>query len=649
MQAYSWFAVGGALAAILMAAPSSTFAQASSANAVASAIDAFGERVGAEQIGLYDENQVRGFNLSKTGGYRIDGVYFARIGAMADALVDGVGVRVGVNASRLDYPAASGLVAYRLKRAEADDRSLAGSVGFRQNFSPFVELDGRWGSASGTLGLAGGAIMEPHVTFPDRSWGEIYSLGLAPEWRPVERVSLRAILAWDHLAYTHGGDYGHYSDFAGLPRNLTLGKRNFPDWTSSRYDSYLAGVIAEAGLPSGWKLRGGLFTGLADEASDFAELDIRPDFTARATLFHMPQRVARAVSGEARVSRDVKAGGAEHEISVAVRFRQMGSSTAEATTIDLGVVDLAGNRDFGPPRPRPDLPGRSIDQVRQETISFGYVGDFADRLQIRGGLHEGRYAKSDTPDQGSPSRISRDVRLWHASAIYRLDETWAVFGSSVRSLEDSGVAPANARNRGETLAPVQARQDEFGLRWSITPQLAVIGAAFDVEKPVPGLDRDGTYNLIGDVRHRGVEVSMSGRLDSQTQIVAGLAAMQPRIRGPLVESGQVGARPVGVSEVTAVLGIDHQLTAAPAWSIDAQLNYSGSRPGDSLNTFRTPRVALLNLGARYRFKLQGRDAVLRLNATNVLANASWRAVPSGSLNQVDAPTLRIELTAPLVH
>lgn len=58
--------------ALLAIGAAPAFAQTDT-NAVGNAVDAFGERVGIEQIGLYSESQVRGFSLSTTGSYRIDG------------------------------------------------------------------------------------------------------------------------------------------------------------------------------------------------------------------------------------------------------------------------------------------------------------------------------------------------------------------------------------------------------------------------------------------------------------------------------------------------------------------------------------------------------------------------------------------------
>ena len=94
-------------------------------SAVKSAADAFGERVGTEQSGLYSETQVRGFDLNDSGAYRIDDAYFSRAAALNDPVLAGVGVRVGVNAVRLAYPAPSGVVNYRLRQAGPVNRAAA--------------------------------------------------------------------------------------------------------------------------------------------------------------------------------------------------------------------------------------------------------------------------------------------------------------------------------------------------------------------------------------------------------------------------------------------------------------------------------------------------------------------------------------------
>src|SRR5687767_1121897 len=127
-------------------------------NAVKSAADAFGERVGTEQAGLYSETQVRGFDLNDSGAYRIDDAYFSRAAALNDPVLAGVGVRVGVNAVRLAYPAPSGVVNYRLRQAGPANELRLG-LGLRDFGTRVVQVDGSF--RQDNLSFAGGLVWRP--------------------------------------------------------------------------------------------------------------------------------------------------------------------------------------------------------------------------------------------------------------------------------------------------------------------------------------------------------------------------------------------------------------------------------------------------------------------------------------------------------
>ena len=94
--------IAGTLLLALAATPLGLVGPAAAQDsAVRTAADAFGERVGTEQSGLYNEGEVRGFDLNDSGAYRIDDAYFSRASPLNDPVLAGVGVRVGVNAARL--------------------------------------------------------------------------------------------------------------------------------------------------------------------------------------------------------------------------------------------------------------------------------------------------------------------------------------------------------------------------------------------------------------------------------------------------------------------------------------------------------------------------------------------------------------------
>jgi iron complex outermembrane receptor protein len=163
-------------AGILLSAASTTSAQDS---AVRSAVDAFGERVGTEQSGLYTETQVRGFDLNDSGAYRIDDAYFGRAAALNDPVLAGVGVRVGANAVRLAYPAPSGVVNYRL-RAAGPVNELRLGAGARDFGTRVLQGDGSF--RAGDFSLAGGFIWRPMLRLSGGNEGQAFDVGGVSAW-----------------------------------------------------------------------------------------------------------------------------------------------------------------------------------------------------------------------------------------------------------------------------------------------------------------------------------------------------------------------------------------------------------------------------------------------------------------------------------
>src|SRR5438093_1072733 len=149
-------------------------------DAMKSAADAFGERVGTEQSGLYSETQVRGFDITESGAYRIDDAYFSRAATLNDPVLAGVGVRVGVNAVRLAYPAPSGVVDYRLRQA-GDTNEFRVGVGLRDFGTRVVQGDGSY--RDGELSFAGGFIWRPEWRLAQGYEGHALDVGGVGAWQ----------------------------------------------------------------------------------------------------------------------------------------------------------------------------------------------------------------------------------------------------------------------------------------------------------------------------------------------------------------------------------------------------------------------------------------------------------------------------------
>lgn len=613
-------------------------------NVLLAAEDAFGERIGIEQIGLYSEHQSRGFSLANTGAYRIDGAYFAPTTGLVEPLIGGVSVRLGVNAARLDYPSPSGVVNYRLQTAPAGTR-LNLNVGDRHFGSFFAELNGSTASADGRVGVAGGVFLQPHINRPIGGEGEQYYAGIVPFWQPNDNLRIRGLAGYRTSKFV--GGYTFTVNEAAL--EVKPNGRQFygPSWSHSEGEEWVTGGIVDFAPSSAWRFSGSTFYSVNEpEFTDMTMLTVRPDGKAAAMQTRIPDRYFTSMSSEARATYRFPGGNVDHTLGFGIRNRDSYSRTATGTRYNLGVVDLE-NPAFGAEPAFSDNGARTIDKVDQLTGSANYSALIGGKIELKGGLHLTRYEKEVSPPGGLSEGRTESNWLYNLSGIYLLDPKTTFFASYVKGLEEAGVAPSNAANRGEILPPVIAEQYELGFRRKLGSGLTLIGALFDISKPTPGLRGDGQFTFVGEVRHRGAELSLNGRVGKSTSIVAGAVAMKPRISGELVESGSVGEKPAGVPPLVAFLSLDQRLPVE-GLSMDGRISHSAKRPANTLNTLNTPAITSVDLGGRYMFNLGENPAVFRLTLVNLFNERDWVAGSSGTMNPTTPRFVRTSLTIPLV-
>ena len=605
-------------------------------NAVQSAADAFGERVGTEQSGLYSETQVRGFDLNDSGAYRIDDAYFSRAAALNDPLLAGVGVRVGVNAVRLAYPAPSGVVNYRLRQAGPTNELRLGA-GWRDFGTRVVQGDGSF--RDGDFSLAGGFVWRPSWHLAGGNEGHALDIGAVGAWQITPDQRLRAFASLYDRKYD--GEYAVVAAEAAVPRSLKKLHQYSPSWAVAEAVNSNFGVLYD-GRIGGFALDVAAFHSIFDlHQFDYTLLSIDAAGLASATTFRTPDRARRSDSVEARVSRQFEAGSISHLATASLRGGRLVVDLTSNLAIPLGDFDL---RDDETPD-AVELPWsgtRGTDTAEQLTASAGYGLAWRDHLQLRFGVHRTRYDKDVLSIAGVQTEGVSETTLYNASVIVSLTDRTAAFGSWVTGLEEAGVAPTSATNRDEVLPPVEAEQFELGVRHAITPGLTFIGALFDVSKPTNGLRSDGSFGLVGEVRHRGIEASIAGTLGAKTNVVLGAVAFEPEVTGPLVDAGVVGSRAAGISHVIVNANVEHQLWNS--WSVDAGLSYSGERWADTANTFKTPSVTTVNLGARSRFVLAGRPAVFRVLASNLTGVEGYSVARTGLFLPLAPRTVRAMLT-----
>lgn len=605
-------------------------------NAVTSAADAFGERVGTEQSGLYTETQVRGFDLNDSGAYRIDDAYFSRAAALNDPVLAGVGVRVGVNAVRLAYPAPSGVVNYRLRQAGPVNELRLGA-GWRDFGTRVIQGDGSF--RNGALGVAGGFVWRPLFRLAGGNEGRAFDLGGVASWDIAPDQRLRTFASLYQRGYD--GDFTVLPTEAAVPPSLKKLHQYSPSWAWTEALSSNIGALYDARI-GGFTIDIAAFRSMFDmDRTDYTLISADSVGNASATTYRNPNRNKRSTSTEARLGRQFHAEGIDHLTTLSLRVGRGVVDLTSNLAIPLGTFDLRSDDTPGGVE-RPWSGTRGKDTVEQVTASAGYGLAWNDSVQIRFAVHRTRYDKEVLSIAGIRTNGVSETTLYNTSAVVSLTNRTAVFGSWMTGLEESGVAPTSAINRDDVLPPVEAEQFELGLRHAIEPRLTIIGAVFDVSKPTNGFRSDRSFGEVGQVRHRGVEGSIAGQLDANTRLVVGAVAFEPKVTGPLVSAGTVGSRAAGISQVIVNANIERQL--GDDWSLDAGLSYTGERWADTANTFKTPAVTTVNIGTRRKFELAGRPAELRILGSNLTGVDGYRAMPSGILTPLAPRTVRAMLT-----
>ena len=118
---------GAAPAVVSFALIPAAHAQRADENAVTSAEDAFGTRVGNENVGLYDTRNARGFDPQQAGNIRVEGLYFDQQAMFGNRLQRSQSMRIGLSAQSYPFPAPTGIADTALMSPPFDCMTSSGA------------------------------------------------------------------------------------------------------------------------------------------------------------------------------------------------------------------------------------------------------------------------------------------------------------------------------------------------------------------------------------------------------------------------------------------------------------------------------------------------------------------------------------------
>lgn len=586
-------------------------------NAVTSAEDAFGTSIGLQSVGLYSQNDARGFDPQQAGNLRIEGLYFdQQTYATSSCVVRETAMRIGIAAQAYSFPSPTGIADFSL-RTPGDDRAFSGLASRGPYSELAIQMEQQIPIQPKTLSADFCGAYFQNVLIDLMRHDDTTVLGSTLNWRPTEKTEL--IPFWSYMV--GGGRQslpGVYSDgTVPLPR---FRERDLASqtWTTQGWRMTTLGTVVKSELNDHWQLTGGLFHSQEDDPWNFEPyLQLNADGTADSSVDVSPPQMANSTSGELRLTTVAVHGASRQQLQFAVRGRAVARTYGGDDNIDFGNIALQGQAQF--PQPPILLTPRSEDRTRQLEFGMTYDVHWQGVGSAALGVLKDDYRRTAEVPSSAPESFHTTPWLLNLRAALEGGSSLVFYGSYTQGLEDSALAPLTAINRGEPPAAARTWQVDGGVRYAPSEKLRVIFGVFDIHKPYLNLDSLNVYGTLGRLHNEGLESSLSYSNNGLT-VLGGGVLLRPHVDLTVPEPGAIGSEPVGPVPLTLTANLDYAPPLWGPWAASLQWNRLSSRYATSDDRLQLPPLATVGAGVRYQWKLREKSWTLRFDGFN-LTNA----------------------------
>lgn len=618
-------------------------AQRTNENAVAEAGDAFGTTVGTESIGLYSSSSARGFNPSQAGNLRINGLYFDQAGSPNNRLIRGNTVHVGISAQGYPFPAPTGVVDFdlRVPGSKFVTSVLAGHGAVFSYPRSFVEIDTQIPVVKDVLSVGGGFAYQQNQAHQNAVGDDNYMASAIIRWNPSDAISITPFWSGTKGGATSGDRPRVFIGDSDPPtyRQAELGS---PQWLYYGYVQQNYGGVANMDLPDRWKLAAGVFRSDNTSPKTYTAFLLNTNSLGQGdyAIEGLPSRYVRSTSGEVRLSKIYTGPVRRHSLSFNVRARDRRSTFGGGDLRRFGRATIGAIPILPQPVFRYGVPTAS--HAKQIIGGAAYEGVWRGVGQLSLGLQKTKYQRTVIASGGVPVTGRDSPWLYNAgTAIYVLPEL-ALYAGYTRGLEELGTAPGNALNRDEGVPAALTRQIDAGVRYQIRPNLQLVVGGFMIDKPYYGLDPNSIFRELGDIRHTGLELSLTGTLTDEVTVVAGAVALRPRITG--ISAAGVATRLIAVGPTPRLLRANFQYRPGrvSGLALDLKVESISSSYLNVANTRRLPGTVTVDAGVRYTTKLSGIPVRFRLQGNNL--TSAFYITPQSSGQITASEPRRVEFT-----
>lgn len=202
------------------------------------------------------------------------------------------------------------------------------------------------------------------------------------------------------------------------------------------------------------------------------------------------------------------------------------------------------------------------------------------------------------------------------------------YASYSKGLVDGATAPWYTENASQTLAPMNSRQFEIGMKQQIQDVL-LTAALFDLKQDNQSTqqlaDKKSYFIQEGQQQNYGLELGLSGKITDALKINTTMAFTQARLTDIGNEQFK-GHQLQNIPKFRFSSFAAYDIAAIEGLSVLGGLRYNSSKFANKAGTAKVSGYSVVDLGAAYQFMLSGHDTALRFNVDNVFNKKYWRDV-----------------------
>ncbi|WP_313683921.1 TonB-dependent siderophore receptor [Pantoea sp.] len=448
----------------------------------------------------------------------------------------------------------------------------------------------------------------------------------------------------------HDGRMGvNISGVDSLPAVPSNSTNYSQPWVFSNIENEWGMAKAEYDLTDSWTAYAALGAQHAHEIGNYATPKLlNTDGDVSINTFDTNRRQDN-MSGMVGVRGNFYTGPISHKVN-------LGYSALTTNAKNAYRMSLSGYNDpVDVARPTPTYSGGEFydPKTTARTRTQGYLlsdtlGAFNDTLLFTVGA---RYQKVwvrnydyNTQEEDVSSRYTQSRWMPTYGIVYKPWQTVSLYANHTEALQPGSTAPTSATNYGAVTGIAHSKQNEIGVKGDFGRVGGTL-ALFEIKQPSGILDSNNVYAMNGEQRHRGAELNVFGEPVLGFRLNASATWINPEM--VKTAKGQYdGKQAIGVPRYNYALGAEYDIKPVEGLTATALLNHTGSQWADSANTKRIDAYTTLDLGLRYRTKINQNDVVWRVAVENVTNEKYWANIDySGTyLTQGDPRTLKVSMS-----